>query len=91
MFEIQLKILQGRAAPEVKSRLYENTVVRYSNPTHPSSCYYVLFYSLARYPYDSFGERTTVRPMVGLALELSCWRCYLRYKEVHMISSFVTT
>ena len=27
--------------------------------------------------------------MVGLALELSCWQCYLRYKEVHILSSFV--
>ena len=54
VFEISLKILQGRAAPEVKSRLYENTEVRYNNPTHPSPCYYVLFYSFARYPYDSY-------------------------------------
>ena len=27
------RILQGRVAPEVKSRLYENTEVRYNNPT----------------------------------------------------------
>ena len=27
----QLKILQGREAPEVKSKLYENTEVRYNN------------------------------------------------------------
>ena len=27
----KLKILQGRVAPEVKSRLYENTEVRYNN------------------------------------------------------------
>ena len=25
--------MQGRVAPEVKSRLYENTEVRYNNPT----------------------------------------------------------
>ena len=29
--EAQLRILQGRVAPEVKSRLYENTEVRYNN------------------------------------------------------------
>ena len=29
--EMQLRILQGRVAPEVKSRLYENTEVRYKN------------------------------------------------------------
>ena len=28
---IKLRILQGRVAPEVKSRLYENTEVRYNN------------------------------------------------------------
>ena len=27
----KLRILQGRVAPEVKSRLYENTEVRYNN------------------------------------------------------------
>ena len=28
---VKLRILQGRVAPEVKSRLYENTEVRYNN------------------------------------------------------------
>ena len=30
-YAIKLRILQGRVAPEVKSRLYENTEVRYNN------------------------------------------------------------
>ena len=43
VFELLLRILQGRVAPAVKSRLYENTEVRYNNPTLRAQLFLVSF------------------------------------------------